>query len=178
MDNPPAEAESALAGRLRFGAGTSLQRAHHVFAGDDTRKPLIAIDHRHAADPVVDHQPKHPRQPGIGPDIDEFRGHDVPDCAFHQIIVARHHVGRSKNETRKVVELRDQSHDLPVLLDRVGIEVLSLKALAEFPERKAARDRHDIACHMVCDYLVDKAIQDAILDRDTALFKQIVVLRR
>ena len=66
---PPPES----AGKRCLAAGTALQGAHHVLARDDARKPLIAIDHRHAADAMVDHQLKHPGQPGIRPDIDEFR---------------------------------------------------------------------------------------------------------
>jgi hypothetical protein len=155
-----------LARRRCLATGTEPQGPHHVFAGDDTRKPLIAIDHRHAADPVIDHQLEHPRQPGIRSDIDEFRGQDVGDCAFHQIIIARHHVGRSKDETRKVVELRNHPYDLPVFLDRVGVEILSFKEVAEFAQRLAAGYRLDVARHVVCDHLFYEAFQDVILNRN------------
>jgi hypothetical protein len=145
-------------------ASAAPQGPHHVFAGNDTRKLLIAIDHWHASDPVIYHQLKHPRQSGIRPDIDEFRGHDIGDRAFHQIIVARHHVDRSKDETRKVVELRNHPYDLPVFLDRVSVEVLSLKEVAEFAHCQAGGYRLDVARHVVRDDLFDKAFQDMTLN--------------
>jgi hypothetical protein len=73
-----------------------------------------------------------------------------------------------------MIELRNQPHDLPVVHNRIGVEVLALKQFAEFPERQAACDRRDVARHVVGNNLVDEAIQDAILDRDTVLFNQVV----
>src|SRR6266702_5238713 len=73
----------ASAGEWSPTAGIALQGAHHVFAGNDPHKPLIAIDDRHAADTMVDHQLKHPGQPGVHADIDVFRSHDIADRAPH-----------------------------------------------------------------------------------------------
>jgi hypothetical protein len=65
-----------------------------------------------------------------------------------------------------VVELRNHSHDLPVFLDRVGVEVLSFKEVAEFTQRQAAGYRLDVARHVVCDDLFDEAFQDVTLSRE------------
>jgi hypothetical protein len=87
-------------------------------------------------------------------------------------------VSRGKDETAKMVELRNQPHDLPVFFDRVGVEVLFLEEIAEFAQRDPARYRLDVARHMICNNLFDKTIQDAILNRDSAPFNQAVSRRR
>ena len=47
-------------GERCLAAGAALQRPHYVLAGDDARKPLTIIDHRHTADAVINHELKHP----------------------------------------------------------------------------------------------------------------------
>ena len=133
----PVICSPGVSGSTGLAASTALQGAHHVFARDDARQPLIVIDHRHAADAVIDHQLKHPGQPGIGPDIDEFGGHDVRDGALHQVVVVRHHVSRGKDEAGKMIEFRDQPHHLPAFFDRIGVKVLAFKEVAEFAQRQA-----------------------------------------
>ena len=71
-----------------------------------------------------------------------------------------------------MIELRNQPHDLPVFHDRVGVEVVAFKEFAEFAQRQAARDRRDVARHVVCNNLFDETIQDAILNRDSVRFNQ------
>jgi hypothetical protein len=153
-----------VSGSTGVAAGTALNGAHHVLAGDDAHKPLIAIDNRHAADAMVDHQLKHPGQPGIRPDIDEFGRYDVGDGAPHQVVVVRHHVRRGKDEAGKMVEFRNQPNHLPSFFDRIGVKILAFKEVAEFAQRQAAFYRLDVARHMVSNDLFDKAFQDVTLN--------------
>ena len=66
-----------------------------------------------------------------------------------------------------MVELRNQPHHLPTFFDRIGVEVLAFEEVAEFAQRQAAPYRLDVARHMVCNDLFDKAFQDVTLNRDS-----------
>jgi hypothetical protein len=60
---------------------------------------------------------------------------------------------------------------LPIFRDRVGVEVLSFEEIAEIAQRQAACYRLDIAGHVVCDGLFDKAFQDVTLNREIRLIQ-------
>jgi hypothetical protein len=83
----------------------ALQRTHHVFTRDHTDQSLIAFNYRDASDAVIDHELKHPRQLGFDPDVDEVGRHDIRDCLFHQVVIARYHASRRKHKTGEKVEL-------------------------------------------------------------------------
>jgi hypothetical protein len=76
-------------------------------------------------------------------------------------------VSRGKDEAGKMVEFRNQPRHLPTFFDRIGVKVLAFKEVAEFAQRQAAPYRLDVACHMVCNDLFDKAFQDVTLNRDS-----------
>ena len=61
------------------------KRLENVLAGDNAGQPVVAVDHGNAPDAVLDHELEHPRQFGVGANVDEFRGHDVGDGPVHQI---------------------------------------------------------------------------------------------
>jgi hypothetical protein len=72
-----------------------------------------------------------------------------------------------------MVELRNQPHDLSVFRDRVGVEVLLFEEIPEFAQRQAASYRLDIAGHVVCDDLFDKAFQGVTLNREIRLIQPV-----
>jgi hypothetical protein len=148
--------------RRRINLDAVLQRTHQVLARDHADEPQITFDHRHASEPMIDHELKHPGQLRFCPDIDELWGHDVRNSSLHQIVVARDHVSRGKDEAGKVVELRNQSHHLRVFLDRKGIEVFFFEQVTEFPQRDAARHGPGVPRHGAASYLFEELVQGAI----------------
>ena len=115
---------------------------------------------------MINHELEHPGQLGVFADIDEFRSHYIGDCSFHQIVIARYHVSRSKDKAGQIVKFRDQADHLRRFLDRIGIEIIFLKESAEFAQRNAPRYSLDVARHMICDDLLEEGIQimNLILD--------------
>jgi len=138
---------------------TTPQRAHHVFARDHAGQPLVAFDHRHASDSMIDHELEHPRQPSVRPDIDEVRRHDIGDGLLHQIFVARDHASRGKNKAGEKIELRNQAHHRGTFLNRIGVEVVLVEQVAEFAQRDAARHGPGITRHVAGGYLFKERMQ-------------------
>jgi hypothetical protein len=68
---------SSQRGRLRSGLGAPQEIAF----GDDADEASRGVDHRQAADPVLQHQAHAPENRIIGGDRDHVAGHHV--CGFH-----------------------------------------------------------------------------------------------
>jgi hypothetical protein len=154
----------ALAPRagLRGALGTGGKRSEHVLAGNDANQSMVAVDRGNAPDPVLDHELQHPRQSGIGADVNVRRRHDIGDGSVHQIIIPRHHLARREGKALQQVKLCHKPDYLRVLLDRIGIEIVALKHLVQLAYRHFARHGLDGARHVIGDSLLEKSVQGAI----------------
>jgi hypothetical protein len=155
----PGERPSSGGIEATFIVNAPLQCAHYVLARNHAGEPLVAIDHGHASEAMIDHKLEHPGQLRVSPDIDEFRGHDIRNRSLHQFVITRYHVSRGKDKARQIVELGHQANHLRTFLDGIGIEVVVFEKIAELAQRNTPRYCLDVTRHVVCYDLFDESIQ-------------------
>jgi hypothetical protein len=64
--------------------GVRLDATQAIALGDDTDKVSFAVDDRQAADPVLEHQPRHIRDRGFGSDEHDLPSHYI--SGIHRIL--------------------------------------------------------------------------------------------
>jgi len=154
-------AENSIAG-----SGTRRKRPENIFAGDNPSQSMVVAEHGDAPDTVFDHELQHPRQPGVGTNVDEFGYHDIGDSSAHQLTVSRDHLVGCKGETLQQIELGYNAGNLPVLFDRIGVEIITFEHAAQFTHVKFARHCLDGARHVTGDGFLEKSVHGAILSVD------------
>src|ERR1700693_2941265 len=77
---------------LRFAAGAIRKRFENVPASDNACQSMVAVDCGNAPDTMIDHELEHPRQFGVGSNVNEFRSHDIGDGSVHQLLILGNHL--------------------------------------------------------------------------------------